>query len=84
MRDAQGFVRLMDFGIAKDLLSEGQTAAGEAFGTPEYMSPEQCRGDALDFRSDVYALGVRAFELFTGELPIKGSTPMATLPQKIP
>lgn len=78
-RDERGVVRLVDFGIAKDLLSEGQTAAGEAFGTPEYMSPEQCRGDALDFRSDVYALGVLAFELFTGELPLKGSTPIATL-----
>jgi serine/threonine-protein kinase len=82
-RDERGVVRLVDFGIAKDLLSEGQTAAGEAFGTPEYMSPEQCRGDALDFRSDVYALGVLAFELFTGELPIKGSTPMATLYKQI-
>ncbi len=82
-RDERGVVRLVDFGIAKDLLSQGQTAAGEAFGTPEYMSPEQCRGDALDFRSDVYALGVLAFELFTGELPIKGATPMATLYKQI-
>ncbi len=82
-RDERGVVRLVDFGIAKDLLSQGQTAAGEAFGTPEYMSPEQCRGDALDFRSDVYALGVLAFELFTGEVPIKGSTPMATLYKQI-
>ena len=82
-RDERGVVRLVDFGIAKDLLSQGQTAAGEAFGTPEYMSPEQCRGDALDFRSDVYALGVLAFELFTGELPIKGATPMATLFKQI-
>lgn len=78
-RDERGVVRLVDFGIAKDMRSEGQTGAGEAFGTPEYMSPEQCRGDALDFRSDVYALGVLAFELFTGELPLKGSTPVATI-----
>ena len=82
-RDERGVVRLVDFGIAKDLLSQGQTAAGEAFGTPEYMSPEQCRGDSLDFRSDVYALGILAFELFTGEVPIKGSTPMATLFKQI-
>jgi serine/threonine protein kinase len=82
-RDERGVVRLVDFGIAKDLLSEGHTAAGEAFGTPEYMSPEQCRGETLDFRSDVYALGVLAFELFTGELPIKGTTPMATLFKQI-
>jgi serine/threonine-protein kinase len=82
-RDERGVVRLVDFGIAKDLLSEGQTAAGESFGTPEYMSPEHCRGDALDFRSDIFALGVVAFELFTGEVPIKGSTPMATLFKQI-
>ena len=82
-RDERGVVRLVDFGIAKDLLAQGHTAAGEAFGTPEYMSPEQCRGDALDFRSDVYALGVLAFELFTGEVPIKGTTPMATLFKQI-
>jgi serine/threonine protein kinase len=82
-RDERGVVRLVDFGIAKDVLSQGQTAAGEAFGTPEYMSPEQCRGDALDYRSDVYALGILAFELFTGDVPIKGSTPMATLFKQI-
>ena len=82
-RDERGVVRLVDFGIAKDLLSEGHTAAGEAFGTPEYMSPEQCRGEALDFRSDVYALGILAFELFTGDVPIKGATPMATLFKQI-
>ncbi len=82
-RDERGVVRLVDFGIAKDLMSQGQTAAGEAFGTPEYMSPEQCRGDALDFRSDVYALGILAFELFTGDIPIRGATPMATLFKQI-
>jgi len=82
-RDERGVVRLVDFGIAKDMFSEGQTAAGESFGTPEYMSPEHCRGEALDFRSDVYALGVVAFELFTGDVPIKGSTPMATLFKQI-
>ena len=82
-RDERGMVRLVDFGIAKDLLSEGLTAAGESFGTPEYMSPEHCRGEALDFRSDVYALGVVAFELFTGEVPIRGANPMATLFKQI-
>lgn len=82
-RDERGVVRLVDFGIAKDLLSQGHTAAGEAFGTPEYMSPEQCKGEALDFRSDVYALGILAFELFTGDVPIKGTTPMATLFKQI-
>lgn len=82
-RDDRGVVRLVDFGIAKDLLSEGQTASGQSFGTPEYMSPEHCRGETLDFRSDVYALGVVAFELLTGDVPIKASTPMATLFKQI-
>ncbi len=82
-RDERGMVKLVDFGIAKDLLAEGHTAAGETFGTPEYMSPEHCRGEALDFRTDVFALGVVAFELFTGEVPIRGASPMATLFKQI-
>jgi serine/threonine-protein kinase len=82
MVDGQGVVRLMDFGIAKQFGAEaavGATATGLIVGTPEYMSPEQARGDALDPRSDVYSLGVVAFELFTGKVPFRGSTPMATL-----
>jgi tRNA A-37 threonylcarbamoyl transferase component Bud32 len=82
MVDAQGVVRLMDFGIAKQIESEaavGATATGLIVGTPEYMSPEQARGDKLDPRSDVYALGIVAFELFTGKVPFRGQTPMATI-----
>ena len=82
MVDAQGTVRLMDFGIAKQMESEaaaGATATGLIVGTPEYMSPEQARGDKLDPRSDVYALGIVAFELFTGKVPFRGQTPMATI-----
>lgn len=82
MRDRHGRVRLMDFGIAKSLQTEssaGATATGHLVGTPEYMSPEQARAERLDGRSDVYALGIVAFELFTGELPFRGDTPMSTL-----
>jgi eukaryotic-like serine/threonine-protein kinase len=82
MVDGQGVVRLMDFGIAKQIGSEaaaGATATGLIVGTPEYMSPEQARGDKLDPRSDVYALGIVAFELFTGKVPFRGQTPMATI-----
>jgi serine/threonine-protein kinase len=82
MIDAHGIVRLMDFGIAKQMESEaaaGATATGLIVGTPEYMSPEQARGDKLDPRSDVYALGIVAFELFTGKVPFRGQTPMATI-----
>ena len=48
-------------------------------GTPEYMSPEQARGEKIDFRSDVYALGIVIFELFTGHVPFRGETPIATI-----
>ena len=82
MVDGQGVVRLMDFGIAKQFGGEaaaGATATGLIVGTPEYMSPEQARGDTLDPRSDVYSLGIVAFELFTGKVPFSGQTPMATI-----
>jgi predicted Ser/Thr protein kinase len=81
MRDAQGAIRLMDFGIAKRF--EGDvthaTAQGFAVGTPEYMSPEQVRGEPVDARSDIYALGIVVFELFTGHVPFDGDTPVATI-----
>jgi serine/threonine protein kinase len=84
MRDAHGVVRLMDFGIAKQVGGEatpgGATATGLVMGTPEYMSPEQARGGKdIDHRSDIYALGVVAFELFTGSLPFRGETPLIIL-----
>ena len=82
MIDAQGCVRLMDFGIAKQLGGEptlGATALGTIMGTPEYMSPEQGRGEKTDFRTDVYSLGIMVFEIFTGQLPFKGDTPIATI-----
>jgi serine/threonine protein kinase len=84
MRDPGGRVRLMDFGIAKSDATDrssagGLTSAGQIMGTPEYMSPEQCQGDRIDSRSDVYALGVVVYEIFTGTVPFRGDTPVATL-----
>ena len=81
MRDARGVVRLMDFGIAKQTEegSPGLTATGMIVGTPEYMSPEQCRGEKVDVRSDVYSLGVVVYELFTGRVPFRGETAIATI-----
>jgi serine/threonine protein kinase/formylglycine-generating enzyme required for sulfatase activity len=80
MRDIKGVARLMDFGIAKSLGGEGGgTATGTVVGTPEYMSPEQVRAEKVDARSDLYALGIMIWELFTGHLPFKGDTPVATL-----
>jgi serine/threonine-protein kinase len=70
---------VMDFGLAKEnRASPGVaklTATGIILGTPEFMSPEQIRGKQLDARSDVYALGIVGFEMFTGKLPFAGRTP---------
>ena len=85
MRDNSGRVRLMDFGIAKiggadrSTGGGGLTSTGQIMGTPEYMSPEQCLGDKIDHRSDIYALGIAVYEIFTGSVPFRGDTPVATL-----
>jgi serine/threonine protein kinase len=81
MVDARGVVRLMDFGIAKQQGGEGTgtTATGMVVGTPEYMSPEQARGEKVDSRSDIYALGILAYEIFTGRVPFQGDTPLAII-----
>ena len=78
MRDRRGRVRVMDFGIAKQSGSD-TTLGGQVVGTPEYMSPEQARGRKVDFRADLYALGVVIYEIFTGRVPFKGDTPIATI-----
>ena len=96
MAGSPDFVKLLDFSVAK--LLEGdrmKTQAGVVFGTPQYMSPEQGRGMPLDARSDLYALGVLAFEMLTGSVPFHDENPMTVihmhlqtpvppLPQSIP
>jgi serine/threonine-protein kinase len=71
---------LLDFGMAK-LLGDSpvHTVSGTPLGTPLYMSPEQAKGDAVDGRADVYALGVLCHELLTGRLPIGGENTIAVL-----
>ena len=75
------FVKVLDFSVAKLLMgNEGlRTQAGIVFGTPQYMSPEQGRGAKLDVRSDIYALGVLAYEMICGRPPFTDPNPMSVL-----
>lgn len=76
--------KIVDFGIAKLHMNEGAdiqglTKTGEIFGSPLYMSPEQCLGVAVDHRSDIYALGCVLFEALTGLPPFMGNTSLSTM-----
>ncbi|MEL6179423.1 MAG: serine/threonine-protein kinase, partial [Myxococcota bacterium] len=79
------FVKVLDFGIARIQLEEGGggvtriTREGYVCGTPEYMSPEQARGDEVDGRTDIYALGVMFWEMLEGEVPYDAPTPLGTV-----
>ena len=74
MIDAQKRAYVMDFGIARSVGSEGLTMTGALIGTPDYMSPEQVRGEDIDCRSDIFSLGIIFYELLTGKMPYRGET----------
>lgn len=71
---SDGSVRLLDFGIAKALDDRQITHAGGNPGSPNYMSPEQCRGQGASPRSDLYSAGIVLFEMLMGRVPFKGET----------
>jgi serine/threonine-protein kinase len=78
VRSGGDFVKVVDFGLAKmrvEAAQPGITSPGIVCGTPEYMSPEQGRGDNLDPRSDIYAVGVIMYQLLTGKLPFEAESP---------
>jgi hypothetical protein len=81
MVDQRGEVKLLDMGIAKSLCEESVlTAHGEFIGTPNYVSPEQARGDAdLDCRLDIYSLGATLYDMLTAEQPFTGKSVFAVL-----
>ncbi len=77
---------LSDFGIAKTLESDATaelTGTGVRLGTPDYMSPEQCMGAPVDYRTDIYSLGIVLFEMLTGVKPFSADSPMATMHRQI-
>ncbi len=67
------FVKILDFGLAHLALDPRLAPKGAVFGTPEYMAPEQARGEEATAQSDLYALGVLLFEMLTGQLPFRSS-----------
>ncbi len=89
-RSGEDFVKVLDFGIAKlrnapggtasgTLGSTSETSVGAIIGTPNYLSPEQARGDPLDARADLYSVGALLYELLSGRCPFVASNPMAVV-----
>lgn len=82
--DGRTLVKIVDFGIAKIMPREGEeslglTQTGEVFGSPLYMSPEQCMGQSLDHRSDIYSFGCVMYETLCGKPPFAGAHVLETL-----
>ncbi|HEX6863108.1 MAG TPA: serine/threonine-protein kinase, partial [Thermoanaerobaculia bacterium] len=79
----EGRAWITDFGVARSLHDRGPTRTGSVIGTLAYLSPEQARGEVVDGRSDLYALGILLFEMLTGQLPFKGGSTAEDMAQRI-
>ena len=73
----------MDFGIARATDGTSMTATGAIVGTPDYMSPEQVKGERAGMASDVFSFGVILYEMLTGELPYQGDTPISKVMMRL-
>jgi serine/threonine-protein kinase len=81
--DEHGAVAIVDFGLARWNLGGGFTLDSIILGTPQYMSPEQASGRPVDARTDIYSIGIIAFEALTGQLPFTGDSPIAVAMKQI-
>jgi serine/threonine protein kinase len=82
--DGSPAVKIFDFGVAKVTRARARlTHVGAIFGTPSYMSPEQARGQAVDARADIYAIGIVLYEMIAGNLPFDGDDPLAVMAQHV-
>jgi eukaryotic-like serine/threonine-protein kinase len=83
--DGASFIKLLDFGLAKQAKGTGHTMTGAqiVIGTPDYMAPEQAKAHNTDARTDIYSLGIMGFELFVGHRPYLGETPVEIMLQHI-
>jgi serine/threonine protein kinase len=79
MLDKTGRAYVMDFGIARSMLGDGMTQTGALIGTPDYMSPEQAKGQSLDGRSDFFSAGIIFYEMLSGQVPFDADTTMGKL-----
>ncbi len=83
MVDTAGVAHIMDFGIARSADTAGVTGTGQIVGTPDYMSPEQVRGEHADARSDIFSFGVILYEMLTGDVPYQAENPVSRIVMRL-